>query len=591
LKLTSVHRACHRALIALSIAALVACGGGGAPTQTLSIQATGIKTLELSWPDTAGESGYRLLFTAPGAQGAELVATLPANTTRHTLQGVFLPAQANGRYTVQACEPRDTGLECLDSASAVVTPTLLNAAIGYFKAPDPTTLRMGYAIALSRDGRTMAIGTPEEHSAATGIDGNLHNTSAPNSGAVFVYVRGASGWVQQAYVKASNTQADDRFGRSLALSADGNLLAVGARSEDSSAIGVNGDGSDDASDGAGAAYLFERNGTQWAQTAYLKASNNREGANFGHAVALAADGNTLAVGAWRESSGARGINGDEADTAAEDAGAAYVFIRHGGGWQQQAYIKASNTDAEDRFGHALALSGDGDTLVVSAIREDSAAQGVDGDQVDNTVEDAGAAYVFTRSGSGWRQHAYLKASGTGTGALFGGFGRAVALSRDGQTLAVSAEASGLNGSDDGAVYVFIRTAASWSEQAVATTSATYRDGFGAAVSLSDDGNTLAVGATEEGSASAGLGGETGDRSAPAAGAVYLLRRSGSGWGAPGYLKASNPDSFDLFGGAIALAGDGTTLAVGAEEEDSAATGIGGNQSDNSARERGAVYLY
>jgi hypothetical protein len=144
------------------------------------------------------------------------------------------------------------------------------------------------------------------------------------------------------------------------------------------------------------------------------------------------------------------------------AGAAYVFARSGMTWSQQAYIKASNTDGRDRFGGAVALSGDGSTLLVGAPWEASAATGIDGDQRDNSMLMAGAAYLLARDGAAWR-YTYVKASNTGDVDVFGS---AVALSDDASTLAASApreasRATGIDGDQGdnsaiaaGAVYVF-----------------------------------------------------------------------------------------------------------------------------------------
>jgi uncharacterized Zn-binding protein involved in type VI secretion len=136
-------------------------------------------------------------------------------------------------------------------------------------------------------------------------------------------------------------------------------------------------------------YVFTRSGTTWSQQAYLKASNTDAGDVFGVPVTL--DGDTLAVGAVLESSNATGVDGDQADNTAGGSGAVYVFTRSGRTWSQQAYLKASNTDAGDRFGWSVAL--DGDTLAVGARLEDSNATGVDGDQADNSADDSGAMYV------------------------------------------------------------------------------------------------------------------------------------------------------------------------------------------------------
>src|SRR5690606_3496400 len=115
--------------------------------------------------------------------------------------------------------------------------------------------------------------------------------------------------------------------------------------------------------------VFERSGTTWAQIGYLKASNTGLGDLFG--ASLAVHGDTLAVGAPYEDSQATGVNGDQTDDGAASSGAVYIFTRSGAEWSQTAYLKASNTDPVDYFGHSLAL--DADTLVVGAPGEGSGA--------------------------------------------------------------------------------------------------------------------------------------------------------------------------------------------------------------------------
>ncbi len=134
-------------------------------------------------------------------------------------------------------------------------------------------------------------------------------------------------------------------------------------------------------------------GVQLKQVAYLKASNAEAydhfgcgGASAGHtgnSVAISRDGNTMAIGAPYESSGATGINGDQSDNSVYSAGAVYVFTRQGDTWVQQAYVKASNTGLGDHFGSSVVLSGDGNTLAVAAHFESSAATGVGGNQSDD----------------------------------------------------------------------------------------------------------------------------------------------------------------------------------------------------------------
>jgi cysteine-rich repeat protein len=445
----------------------------------------------------------------------------------------------------------------------------------------------GNSVALAGD--TLAVAAPYEDSAAQGVGGEQTNEGATESGAVYVFRRTGTAWKQEAYLKASNTETGDFFGTSVALSDD--TLAVGASYEDSATQGVGGNQDDNSAISSGAVYVFRRTGTDWQQEAYLKASNTGGSDYFGHSLALS--GNTLAVGAWREASAAQGGQGDQDDNSAPGSGAVYVFRRTGTTWQQEAYLKASNTGAEDLFGFSVTLSGD--TLAVGAYVEDSAAQGVDGNQADNSAPDSGAVYVFRRTGITWQQEAYIKASNTGVGDLFG---YAVALS--GETLAVGAcfEASAARGvggnqadngaPDSGAVYVFRRTGIAWQQEAyLKAINTDAGDEFGCSVALS--GETLAVGARFEASAARGVGGNQDDNAAPDSGAVYVFRRTGTTWQQEAYLKASNTGTEDWFGWSVALSGD--TLAVGARLENSAAQGVGGDQANNTATDSGAVYIF
>jgi hypothetical protein len=418
---------------------------------------------------------------------------------------------------------------------------------------------------------------------------------------------------QVAYLKASNPSERAQFGDAIALSGDGNTLAVGARAESSAAAGINGNQTDASAFSSGAVYVFARAGDRWVQQAYLKASNPGINDQFGHLVALSADGNILAVSAPFEDSRATGVDGDQADNSLEQSGAIYVFARRGAVWFQQAYLKASNPgEAEDgdQFGFSLALSDDGTTLAAGAISEDSADARINGNQADNTANNAGAVYVFARTGSRWSQQAYVKSSSPNGADANDLFGYSVGLSADGNTLAVGAydEAGSsniINGPEDnnapgtGAVFVFTRSGASWSRQAYLKASTQDRaDSLGAWVAISDDGNTVAAGAPDEDSLTTGINtvetghsGRIGTLDDISVGAAYVFIRSGTKWFQQASFKASNSGIEDWFGVRLALSGDGNTLAVSAPNEDGAAKGINGRQDDNSAGEAGALYLF
>jgi hypothetical protein len=331
--------------------------------------------------------------------------------------------------------------------------------------------------------------------------------------------------------------------------------------------------------------------------AYLKASNAERSDIFGTQVALSGD--TMAVGAWHESSCATGINGDQNNNACEFSGAVYVFVRNGGGrWTQQAYIKASNTGFHHDFGIALALSGD--TLAVGAPNENGCATGVNGNQQQTGCNVSGAVYVFTRTGGVWSQQAYVKPSRTDP-AVFGGFfGSSVSLSGDRLAVGAYFEAScatGINGDQTnrgcpnaGAVYVFTRSSNVWSQQAyIKAPNTEAEDYFGYSIALS--GDNLAVGAIQEASCTTGVNGDSGSNGCPAAGAVYVFRRASEGWNSDAYVKASNTESLDGFGSALAMSGD--TLAVTAMAEGSCTRLINGDQQNNDCTNftnPGAVYF-
>ena len=461
---------------------------------------------------------------------------------------------------------------------------------------------VGVTLAMSADGSTLAVSTPHEDSAAVGVNGNQQDETSWDSGAAWVFVKSGNSWVQQAYLKPSNTQSSDKFGFSLALSGDGNTLAVGATLEDSASRGINGNGADNTAESSGAVYVFVRNGTSWSQQAYVKASNTDAGDQFGWSVALSHDGSTLAVGAQSEASAATGINGNQADNSAADAGAAYVYVRRGTTWTQQAYVKASNAQGGDRFGFCLALSGDGNTLGVCGYDEDGSATGINGVQ-DNGAGGSGSAYVFARRGVAWSQEAYVKASNTIANAAFGS---AIAISADGNTLAVNAAdedslSRGIDGDQSsipvnegsaGAVYIYGRTNGVWTQQAyVKSFNIGPLDLFGFRMALSADGSVLAAGAPGQAGGGRGINPYAHDFSAPESGAVYVFVRSGAKWTQQAYLKAPNSEEYDQFGSGVALSADGSVLAVASNGDDSGSKGPDGDPNDNSVRDSGAIFVF
>ena len=366
------------------------------------------------------------------------------------------------------------------------------------------------------------------------------------------------------YVKASNTGSGDEFGSAVSLSSDGSTLAVGTVYEGSNASGVGGDQTDNTFFSSGAVYIFTLTGSMWTQQAYVKASNVLEEALFGNSVSLSSNGSTLAVGAEYEFS--------------DYSGAAYIFTRTGSTWSEQKFLKASDKAEYDEFGSSVSLSGDGSTLAVGARVGDSAA-----------AADSGVVYMFARTGTDWPEQQKVSASGL---LAEDEFGYSVSLNSDGTTLAVGAPRESSDVTGIGAAYIFTRTGTSWSQQEkVVATSQGQEDYFGYSISLSGDGNTLAVGAKGEDSSAVRVGGNQSDNNASGSGAAYIFTRAGTAWSQQAYVKASNTGAEDEFGYSVSLSSDGSTLAVGARSEDSNATGLGGIESDNTANESGAVYTF
>ena len=364
------------------------------------------------------------------------------------------------------------------------------------------------------------------------VAARFEDAEGTNAGAAYVYQRdqgGANTWGEVTKLIASDAEAGDYFGTSVAV--DGDIAIVGARFE--SAGGFQ----------AGAAYVFQRDqggANAWGEVRKLIASDAQATDWFGATVAVSGD--TAVVGAYLEDSGG------------DFAGAAYVFQRDQGGadnWGEVTKLMASDTQAEDEFGASVAISGD--TVIVGAFLEDAG-----GDR-------AGAAYVFQRDQGGqdnWGEVTKLMASDAQAGDFFG---IGVAVSDD--TVVVGADNDDAGGDLAGAAYVFQRDqggADNWGEVTKLTASdAEAGDFFGSGVSV--DGDTAVVGAFREGNG---------------AGAAYVFGRDeggGGNWGEVTKLTASDAQVGDFFGIRVAISGN--TAIVGAHHEDA-----GGNDA-------GAAYLF
>lgn len=708
-----------------SAASVPANGSGIWPS--VKVEAQNPKVLTFQWSAVEGATSYKLFKRDAATGGVTQIGGDLTSTQATDEIGVHVHDWVNNYYYVEACNAGG----CAQQSSLIFTATEMIKAIGYVKASNTEANDFfGWSIALSADGKTLAVGAPAEDSKAIGANGEQADNDSTNAGAVYVFIKENGVWVQQAYLKASNTEQpnintsrvlpNDRFGYKVSLSDDGNTLAVSSLLEDSPSTGINcnqanyetttyyssSDPSDDlisANDyDTGAVYVFTRSANEWTQDAYVKSSYFKSNLRFGETIALSGDGKTLAVGATSDSLAVSGILKYMASSMPEcfeyypssssstsstsssssskssssssssssstssynggiNSGSVHIFVRRADGWMQESFVKNSNAQQGDAFGTSIALSTDGSTMAVGAIGEDSNAKGVNGDQSNDTcyyfndsgyvidpeckeaakhsvrgLINNGAVYVFKRAENIWVQEAYLKPSSTFISTLFGS---SVDLSGDGNTLAVgtpgdASNATTINGdtaqnidyANTGAAYIYNKSGTTWQQEAVikpstltkhsgvalvsngnGTYSIQINDGgqFGGDVSLSQDGNTLAVGSFREASNAKGINGDEGDTSAARAGAVFVFTRNNTVWTQKSYVKASNTDGDDRFGLNVDLSADGKTMAVGAHRESgrgyaaassgaasSAASSSGAlDQSDNSAEAAGAVYLF
>ncbi|MCB1978776.1 MAG: hypothetical protein KDF25_05285 [Burkholderiaceae bacterium] len=552
---------CTRALLLTVPLALAACGGGSssdsdtaAPPSGLNV-GYGTKAYHFSWSAAPNATRYELFEDPDGAAGpqpeVQIGGAITGTAYAHSLAAQMLHERVNASYRLRACDANGCR-----PFSAAATPDLTQA-IGRFElAGGGPVGRFGSypnVVVLSADGATLAVGAPSEAS----------TTRLAGAGAVYVFSRSAAGaWSQQVRLQASSPAAKMAFGASLALSSDGNTLAVGAPEERSNARGINSDASNGDAYGAGAVYTFHRSGGAWSQQAYVKARNTPQKVatcsrldisgtmtfpctpqHFGFSVALSADGNLLAVGAPEEGAdftqGLGGVVGSAWRFGTETifgggVGAVHTFARTSGTWAEQAYLPGSSADPSmARFGAVLALSSDGTVLAASTDKDVSVLTQLSG--------------TWSAPTQVWRQPPER------------GSQQPFALSGDGSTLAFVDGSAG----PDVQLQTFTRAGAVWAQQpALPVKSADRYFSESTMLSLSADGRTLALGNPDDASNAPGINGNASNQAADSAGAVNIYRRTGATWSHSAYLKAPQPQVRARLGISVALSGDASTLAVG-----------------------------
>jgi hypothetical protein len=495
---------------------------GGEVIEWFENQAAGLEhgfTVRCAPPD--GPGPLRLVMEAAGNLRPEIEPETAATTARFIATDGTVALRYSGlkvwdssrRELPAHLEVRDQYLTVMvDDQNAIypvtIDPLITNqeaklsqSASGDGAASD----NFGRAVSVSGDGNTAVVGVCYDDTAA-----------GSNAGSAYVFVRSGGAWSQQAKLLPDDAASNDNFGYAVSLSADGNTMVVGASGDDSPLAD------------AGSAYVFVRSGTTWSQQAKLLADDAAASDNFGFAVSVSADGNTTLAGAYKDDS---------------SRGGAYVFARNGSTWSQQAKLTAADGAANDNFGGSVALNGNGDTAVVGAYFHDLPG-----------LTDAGAAYVFVRSGTTWSEQAQLTAE---VAAASDYFGNSVSISGDGNTALVGATYDDTaGGANAGSATVFARSGTVWSRQALLTAAdGAANDNFGS-VSLSNTGDTALVGAYS-------------DDTTPwtNAGSAYVYQRSGTTWSQQTKLTANDAAANDYFGWAGSLSGDGNTVLIGAYGDD------------------------
>ena len=437
------------------------------------------------------------LHPRPGRDGRSAVLAGPAGEAVLAYRDLFVH-DARGKELPAELDVRARRMTIRVDTSGAAFPVTIDPLITTeTKLPPPVVDdlakedKFGTAVAINKD--TAVVGAPEAED------------KTPATGAAYVFVKQGSTWRVQARLLASDGAMWDYFGRAVAI--NGDTVVVGADSDDDKGLT------------SGAAYVFVRKGSAWSQQKKLVPSDGAAGDMFGASVAVSGD--TVVVGAEKD------------DDKGAGSGSVYIYLRSGTAWSLQKKMVAADGGADDGFGRSVAA--DKDIVAVGAPRDD--------DKGGN----AGAVYVYTRSGTAWSQQQKLTAKDGGGGDAFGW-----SLALEGSTLVSGAPWEETTVWESGAVYVFFRSGTTWSQQAklVAKSFGVF-DNLGISVSLS--GDRVVAGVPKD------------DIKVADEGSAIVFSRSGTSWSFSSLVSASDGKPADLFGGAVAISGG--TVLVGASKDD------------------------
>ena len=460
---------------------------------SITIQApASVTTYSLTLPDIQGSANSYLSNNGSGTLSWSSALTLNNGTVSAPSLN-FANSATTGLYSSSAgtIDFSTSGIQnsqivAYNGFNTVQNGTFLQLVSKLVGTGATGSAQQGYSVSLSSDGSTLAIGGYQDNS---------------NIGAVWIFTRTGITWTQQgSKLTGTDVTGAAQQGFSVSLSADGNTLAMGGTVDNSK----------------GAVWIFTRTGSTWTQQgSKLVGTGSTGSSQQGYSVALSANGNTLASGAAFDNA---------------TIGAVWIFTRTGSTWTQQG-SKLVGTDyiGTPRQGVSVALSSDGNTLA-------------SGGRFDDT--NVGAVWIFTRTGSTWAQQGN-KLVGTVV-SISSQQGFSVALSSDGNTLASGGRA---DNDDVGAVWIFIRTGTSWTQQGskLIGTDATGSAQQGFSVSLSANGDMLASGGRFDNSN---------------IGAVWIFTRTGTTWTQQGSKLAGNGTTASFQGTSVSLSSNASILASG-----------------------------
>lgn len=428
--------------LSVKVNGLASATQNGITVSNISVDNSGVVTADVNAAAGAADAAFTLSVTNSAS-----------NSAVSTLQVIVLSPCPDGTWSQQAKKTASDGAGG-DQAGASVAISGNTAVVG---APNNDASKGAAYVYVRSSGvwtqqAKLTAADPagsDQFGVGVAISGDTIIVGAQNSGgkgAAYIFTRSGTVWTQQQKLTASDGGGGDLFGRRVAISGD--TAAIGA------------DGNDAPAGDSGAVYVFTRTSGTWTQQQKLTPSDGAGGDRFGFSVGISGD--TVVAGAIFD-----------ADLGAQ-SGSAYVFTRSGTTWSQQQKLTASDGLMNDEFGYSVGISGD--SVIIGAALDDGA------------VVNIGSAYVFTRSGNSWSEQQKLIPSDGGGLDLFG-----FSVRISGNTAVIGSPKSDPVANDAGAAYVFIRSGGVWSQKDKLTASdAALNDQLGSSVGIS--GDTVIAGA-------------------------------------------------------------------------------------------------